>query len=73
MRKTLGIMILFIWGTLFFYFFNTLMPKNILYLLLAFTIILITSTYILKKSGFNIIVQIFSTKNNNERPQILLW
>ena len=46
-------MIVFIWLTLFFYFFNTLMPKNILYSLIALPIV-ITTCYILKKSGFNI-------------------
>lgn len=54
MKKTLGISIVLIWVTLFFYFFNTLLPKNIFYSLIALLIVSITSTYILKKFGFNI-------------------
>ncbi len=54
MKKTFGIMIVFIWLTLFFYFFNTLIPKNILYSLIALPIVFMTTAYILKKSGFNI-------------------
>ena len=52
MKKILGIIIAFIWVTLFFYFYNMFMPKGILYLLIAIPIIFITSLFILRKSGF---------------------
>ena len=52
MKKTLGILITCIWVTLFFYFYNMVMPKGIIYLIIAIPIILITTLFILRKSGF---------------------
>jgi type IV secretory pathway VirB3-like protein len=52
MKKTLGIVITAIWVTVFFYFFNMLMPKGLLYLLICVPIIFVTSLFILRKSGF---------------------
>lgn len=54
MKKIIGILIVFIWASFFFYAFNDLMPKNIVYVLIALPIVFITSFYILKKSGFNL-------------------
>ena len=53
MKKTLGVLITLIWVTALFYFFNILVPKNFLYSLIALPIVYVTSSYILKKSGFN--------------------
>ena len=51
MKKTLGILITLIWVTAFFYFFNTSVPKNLLYSLIALPIIYVTSSYISKYRG----------------------
>lgn len=54
MKKALGILIVFVWGTLFFYFFNMLMPKGILYIVIGFPLILMTTFFILKRFGFKV-------------------
>ena len=54
MKKAFGILIAVMWVTAFLYFFNTLVPKNFLYSLIALPIVYVTSSYILKKFGFNI-------------------
>ena len=38
---------LFVWATLFMYFFNMIFPKNVWYLLIGFPVLLVTSFIIL--------------------------
>lgn len=54
MKKTLGIFIVFLWGTIFFYYFNMFMPKGILYIALSFPVVLLTTLFILRKFGFKV-------------------
>jgi hypothetical protein len=54
MKKPLGIFIAFTWVTLFFYFSNMLVPKSILYSLVSIPIIIISTLFILRKSGFKL-------------------
>lgn len=54
MKKIIGIFIIFIWVSFFFYVFNDLMTKNVVYVLIALPIVFITSFFILKRSGFNL-------------------
>ncbi|NMH68121.1 hypothetical protein HF072_04945 [Bacillus sp. RO3] len=52
MKKALGIAITGIWVTLFFYLFNLWMPKGVLYVVVSIPVILSTSLFILRRSGF---------------------
>lgn len=54
MKKTLGFFLIFIWVTLFFYFYNMFMPKGIIYIAIGFPIISMTTFFILRKSGFKV-------------------
>lgn len=52
MKKLLGVLVASIWITLFFYFYNEVMPKGILYLVIGFPVVFISTLLILRKSGF---------------------
>lgn len=48
MKKFGVYIILFIWVTLFMYLYNMVMPKGILYLIIAIPLLLISCSFILK-------------------------
>ncbi|WGG46316.1 hypothetical protein [Rossellomorea sp. DA94] len=52
MKKALGIVLMLTWITLFFYYFNMIMPKNILYWLVALPVVYFSSAFVLRKAGF---------------------
>ncbi|MCC5803618.1 hypothetical protein [Rossellomorea vietnamensis] len=54
MKKALGIVLMLGWITLFFYYFNMIMPKNILYWLVALPAVYFSSVFVLRKSGIEI-------------------
>ncbi len=49
MKKMIGVFIVIVWITIFYYLFNMIMPKGILYVIIAFPTVLFTSIYILRK------------------------
>ncbi len=49
MKKMIGVFIVIVWITIFYYLFNMIMPKGILYVITAFPTVLFTSIYILRK------------------------
>lgn len=49
MKKMIGVFIVIVWITIFYYLFNMIMPKGILYVNIAFPTVLFTSIYILRK------------------------
>lgn len=53
-KKSLGVFLVFIWITLFFYVFNMIMPKGLLYVLIAFPTVLFSSIFILRKFDIKI-------------------
>ncbi len=49
MKKMIGVFIVVVWITIFYHLFNMIMPKGILYVIIAFPTVLFTSIYILRK------------------------
>ncbi|SCC14558.1 hypothetical protein GA0061094_2675 [[Bacillus] enclensis] len=54
MKKLLGLIITFVWVTMFFYFFNMLVPRGFMYVLISLPVVFISSFFILKISGFKL-------------------
>lgn len=51
LRNTLKYLTLFVWGVLFLYYFNKLMPKTILYPIIGIPLLIASSLTILKMFG----------------------
>lgn len=52
MKKILGVLLVWIWVTMIFYYSDMITPKGILHFVIVYPIIVVTSLCILKKVGF---------------------
>ncbi|CAH0207073.1 hypothetical protein SRABI84_02044 [Peribacillus simplex] len=55
LAKVLGYLVMFIWVTVFFYYFNMFMPRNLLYFLIGLLVSMFSTFFIydfFRKRGF---------------------